>query len=583
MKKTVGGLLSLMLVMAVFTACGSSKKSDFVITTEPPSSYQGYSIRIVVENEQEMESVHLEYPKGTITPMDRVDIPTWEIKFNLPQDITGKINLGIIGKPKDGSSTITQSVEYEIMENPTIIAKVLSENPDGAELEVKTSKPFKKVYIQTDNNKQINFESKNGNTYKLKTKELDLDNKSYTVNLEDESGNFLKTNLIYTPDGVVPMMYNYRYSNDPNTFEITEYYGENPRDNPYKKLKIAQKKDLFMDSLPKEMLINSYVSPRYLSMSPSKKQLLMNTIRYAEFSKNYSDSSGQILKSVKAVYSTLYDLETGKYEFIGEPYYFKEYKNPRSVLVFREEGPLYYFMRWEGDSLFLLEQRKDPRMMYDEGEGSNVQDGQSTLASARIVSYSITKKTITVTNQKPVTPWLIFSDQWTGIQGWGLANEKRALITPSLPSFLTNENDSTNVYFLSSIGSSLIFDIRKYFPSKKNEYFLERTKISHLGFDKNEIFAFITALYIGGPSEGERYFILNAYKFFPKNGKLEELCTYTHNDQPQDKDTKYDPYYLHDSCLKNYCKYFTVKDGKIISKYRCDKYINPIESIRYIN
>jgi hypothetical protein len=312
----------------------------------------------------------------------------------------------------------------------------------------------------------------------------------------------------------------------------------------------------------------------------------MNTIRNIELSKNFTDSTGQILKSVKVVYSTLYNLETGKYEFIGEPYYYKEYKNPRSTLVFKEEGPLYYFMRWEGDNLYLLEQRKDPRMMYDEGEGSNVQDGQSTLATAMIVSYSMTKKTITVTNQKPVTPWLTFSDQWTGIQGWGLANEKRGMIMLGLSSPDDGYYSPNNICFIGVWGSQVIFDVNKFLPAPFDNYLLERVNISFLGLEDKMPLLIIKAIYqslvpkVNGKyvEVGEIDYLTDIYKIFPLTKLFEKIGS-----------TKLDPLredfinYLNYDCLKDYCKYFTVKDGKIISKYKCDKYINPIESIRHIN
>lgn len=593
MKKIVAGLLSLMLVMVFFSGCGENKESDFVITSVPPSSYPGHIVKIVVENEQEMESVHLEYPKGTMTPMDRVDIPTWEINFKLPKDKTGNINLGIIGKLKDGSPAITQTFEYEIMENPIISAKVVSESADGVELEVKTSKPFKKVHIQLDDNKQIIFESAGDNTYKVKANELDLENKNYVVSLEDVNGIVLSSDLEYMPEN---MPYIYRidllhpsYKRDSKTepYDSLPLIQLKPGENKGTLLKILKIYNIPDDKLEKiknNANAEDSFSTYLLSMSPSRKHLLLNVVRRLFLKDKYINETGKILEYVDASYCVLYDLGLETYKTIGEPHYYNRYKDPNCT-TFNEVGPYYFFVRWEKDNLLLFEQRKDPKIMFDKGLiDDDVYDGYSGLVKSKIVSYSLSKSTLTDTDIKPATDWLYFSDQNTGIQGWGLPKQKMRPINfvPKTPDYY----GIITPMIISLYGNQKTYNIEDFVPLKVDGYKFNNYSVSNIGFENNTPSIYLSAFYTvyytdvgAGPSKT----LENIYKITPSNDEFVIVFSRYIETNIDDWGKEIVNYSPNIDFFKDYCKYFTIKDGKIISKYKCDKYINPIESFGYIN
>lgn len=365
--------------------------------------------------------------------MKKTSNSLWELDFVLPAGKVGKINLEVVGKPSDDSSSITKSFEYEIMENPTINSKVVSVNHDGAELEVKTSKPFKKVYIQTDDNKQINFERKSGNTYNLKTKELDLENKNYVVSLEDENGIVLSSDLEYMSENM-PYIYridllhpSYKSASKTEPYAYLPLIQLKPGENKGTLLKILKIYNIPDDKL--EIIKNNAntddsFSTYFLSMSPSRKHLLLNVVRRLFLKDKYINETGRILEYVDASYCVLYDFGIETYKTIGEPHYYNRYKDPNCT-SFNEVGPYYFFVRWEKDNLLLFEQRKDPKIMFEKYlVDDDVYDGYSGRVNSKIVSYSLSKSTLTDTDIKPATDWLYFSDQNTGIQGWDCQNRK---------------------------------------------------------------------------------------------------------------------------------------------------------------
>ncbi len=575
MKKMLEGISSLMLVMALFMGCGSKKEPSMGIVFTPLKSYVNQTVHIKAQNEDGLSDAYLIYPKGTMIPMKKTNNNLWELDFALPEGMIGKIALEIVGKPADGSPAITQSFDYEIMEYPTINAKVLSENPDGAEVEVKTSKPFKKVYIQVDENKQISLENKGDNKYTLKTKELDLENKQHEAVLEDEYGNSFKKNIIYIPEGTLVSYGLKGHSNegDSFTYQVFKTDIDIYSEIPYKNITVRKPKDDHMDKLSKNSKSRDSFTLRLESLSPSKNFLFLHFLRSIYFDDKFIDSSGEILEHIIATYAAVYNLDNGEYKILGEPNYYKKYKNPRSWWVFSEEGPLYYFIRWENSNLILLDQRKNPKINF--GGNDTQHDYYSTLATAKIVNYSIFNAELKESKLLPATPFLSFSDQYTGIQGWGLPHQKIGLISTMLPSH-DKRSPEVSTIIVTVLGNENKYDLRKLIPEKVRNYPLNYLGIKYVGTEDDKPFVIIMATYeIVADGELCEY-IVNSYKLYPLTGEFVELCSYQRDDSY--KDSRYSKQ-LPEDCLKDYCLHYMLKDGKVISKQKCGKYINYVGQI----
>lgn len=144
--------------------------------------------------------------------------------------------------------------------------------------------------------------------------------------------------------------------------------------------------------------------------------------------------------------------------------------------------------------------------------------------------------------------------------------------------------DIDSPMIISLYGNQKTYNIKDFVPLEIDGYKYNGYKVAYIGFENNIPVLFLTSYYIIYYVEGrsDRKILENIYKITPSKDEFSKVLTRT-------VETKYNgerdivEYKPNVDFFKDYCKYFTIKDGKIISKYRCDKYINPIESFGYIN
>lgn len=568
-------LMYIVLSIILLASCTTGEISSPLLTvsTIPEKSYPGKTIIINVEFKEDQRFVNVEYPKNEMMPMLMIDKKHWKLEIISSKRI-GKIDIGIFAKPCEGQ-IIRNTFSYEILETPSFETNVSLNISGSYEVFVRCSKHFKRVYLVVDDATQLDLINIYGNDYKLILDKLNFERSQYKVIMIDDFGNqFSELLSFFSNDNIV--IYQMRYHSVKNNtifYNLFQTKTDSSLEKVFKNISINTNIDAYINNILQTYVSSNTFDVQLVSISPSISYALLKVVNSININSKFIDLSGEIIESIKATYSVLYNLKTHEYDFIGKPNYYKKYKNPRSWWVFSEEGPLYHFIRWENDNLILLDQRKNPKINYD---NSNIQDlYYSTLATSKIVSFSINKKVITETNHKSITDWLTFSDQNTGIQGWGLPHQKMGIVIFELPQ--GNTYGINNTVYLSIFGNNNKYDLRNLIPEKIDNKPLEYLAIKYTGFEDKKPFAIIMSTYQIEADETTYVYLVKTYKLFPLTGELVEICSYKNDDT--NKKESIEAKEIKSDCIKDYCEYYTTLNGKFVSKNNSSRYINRVGQI----
>lgn len=426
-----------------------------ILTIKNDYAYNSMKVQLEASFSSNPTEVWFGYCTGTLTKSKVMpENNLWHDEIIMPAQKIGKLDICVTASFKDGSKQ-TLNGNINVINDPNVNIKQERSSVNGDMLIVWADVPLNNVvYIQPDG-KAVPM-TKKGNEYVLETKLPEPNQPAGTIKSTDSLG-VVSDKPIIASNVDEPRIYytcesDYEDQNNNALHLAKQRVIESPLDLSYKRtaftIEFKPDRDENLIAYSKYSAATSFDPDfcgyiRIKSMSKDKKWIVFTVRRGIKLTKNYIED-GKELHDVDAIYTYLYNTQTKKHKLLGSRF-------SKTYYGFsKESGSVFFPVFVDDKEILMIEQVKNGEM-YNLENNKNVnfldmnQQYINPNATARAMSLSLEDMQIRPTDKvKPLSPWVAFADQCTGIIGYTGPYEKWDYYSNPLPD--TWHNTGTTVY-----------------------------------------------------------------------------------------------------------------------------------------